>query len=274
MAAYPNEAYPSDTVIEQLDATTDQRTGLAYIAKGVGPTSTPSYEVQFNRRLQRQNAILATWREGSVVDEGSLKIGVFPINYTLGGARRAYDGVAGVSIPDDSVKYVYLDADETLNVEDAFPSDAATYLPLAKVTSSSGLLAIEDKRDVAAFFVSPLGADDAPTGSISVGNESNDIITVTVQIEDAVGAALSERCLIRAWLSNSAYGPETPMAPVSFTVTTGTLLETVTAAKHLTAITDSAGQVIFDVNKVGGHTYYLNVEFDGKIVASSAITFV
>ena len=45
----------------------------------LGPNSTPTYEVQYNRRLHRQNAILAVVNQGRVVDEGGLTFGVFPI---------------------------------------------------------------------------------------------------------------------------------------------------------------------------------------------------
>ena len=92
MSTYPNERFPGDSTIEALDGTTDALTGLSYVAKGVNPTSTPAYEVQYNRRLQRQNAILASARQGMVVDEGSLKIGVYPIDYTLGGTRKNFAG--------------------------------------------------------------------------------------------------------------------------------------------------------------------------------------
>ena len=67
---YPNEAYPSDASVALLDGTTEQKTGLAYIAKGVGPASEPSYEIQYNRRQRRENHRLAVVTEGLVVDEG------------------------------------------------------------------------------------------------------------------------------------------------------------------------------------------------------------
>ena len=43
MPTYPNEAYPTDATILSLDGTVDVLTGLPYVAKGVGPNSTPSY---------------------------------------------------------------------------------------------------------------------------------------------------------------------------------------------------------------------------------------
>ncbi len=65
MPTFPSEQFPGDSTVEALDGTTDTLTGLPYVAKGVNPTSSPSYEVQFNRRLQRQNTILSPWRQGA-----------------------------------------------------------------------------------------------------------------------------------------------------------------------------------------------------------------
>jgi len=162
---YPNEAWPADTAVEALDGTTDEATGLPYIAKGTGPTSVPSYEVQYNRRQQRQNRILAGWRQGMVVDEGNLKIGVYPINFTLGGYRRFFAGATNQAVPDDSIRYVYLDESANLQIAEAWPGDLTAYLPLAKVVSSSGTLTIEDMRVYAAFHVPQIDGPADITGT-------------------------------------------------------------------------------------------------------------
>lgn len=155
---YPNETWPPDATVEALDGTTDAATGLPYIAKGTGPTSVPSYEVQYNRRQQRLNRVLGGWRQGMVVDEGSLKIGVYPIDFTVGGSRKSYDGATGISIPDDSTKVVYLDSSATLQTADDWPSDITTFLPLAVVEASNGQLSIEDRRVLTVFQVPSLEA--------------------------------------------------------------------------------------------------------------------
>jgi hypothetical protein len=180
MTTYPDEAWPADTVIESLDGTTDEGTGLPYIAKGTGPTSNPSYEVQYNRRQERLHNILAAWRQGMVVDEGGLDIGVYPIEFTRGGQRRSYSGASGVSIPDDTAKVVYLDSSSVLQVADDWPSDLTTYLPLASVTASSGQLTVEDRRPRAAFHIPSLEAANVRDRRIvtahrsSVGNDESD----------------------------------------------------------------------------------------------------
>lgn len=162
MAVYPNEIWPADGVVEALDGTLDVATGLPYIAKGTGPTSSPSYEVQYNRRQRRQNVILASWRQGMVVDEGGLKIGVYPLEYTLGGVRRTFTGVTGVSVPDDDTRMVYLDSAAALQVAADWPVDVSSYLPIAQVTALAGVVTIEDVRCRAAFHVPSVEMTTAP----------------------------------------------------------------------------------------------------------------
>jgi|GEM_PF-1110856 len=153
MATYPSEAWPSSSVVQLLDGTTHQATGLPYIAKGTGPTSDPSYEEQYNRRQARLNSILASCRQGMVVDEGDLDIGVYPVEYTIGGVRKSFTGSSGVSMTDDSTKVVYLDSSATLQTADSWPTDVTTFLPLAQVVAADGSLTITDKRVLTVFHV-------------------------------------------------------------------------------------------------------------------------
>jgi len=153
MTTWPNQTYPSDAAIEELDGTTDAATGLAYIAKGVGPNSAPSYEVQYNRRLGRQNAILAAVRQGMVVDEGSLRIGVYPISYTLGGTRKTFAGATNQAVPDNATRKVYLDSANALQVQATFPGTLNSFLPLATVVTANGSMTITDERASVMFTV-------------------------------------------------------------------------------------------------------------------------
>lgn len=155
---YPNEVWPAGTLIEDLDGTTDPATGLPYIAKGTGPASIPSYEVQYNRRLHRQNRVLAAWRQGMVVHEGGLNIGVYPIDFVMGGVRRSFLGATGVAVPDDSSLVVYLDNTLNLRMQTTWPTDITSYLPLAAVVTSNGQLSVTDQRLFAAFLVPTLDA--------------------------------------------------------------------------------------------------------------------
>ena len=159
MSIYPNETWPANAVIEALDGTTDLKTGLPYIAKGTGPTSVPSLEVQYNRRLLRLNTILTPWRQGMVVDEGPLRIGVYPIEFTRSGERLCFSGASGVEVPDNTARVVYIDSDCNLQVAFDWPTDLTSYLPLATVTSVHGQLLIVDRRSLASFYIPSLEAD-------------------------------------------------------------------------------------------------------------------
>ena len=153
MAIYPNEAYPADGVVAALNGQVDAGTGLAYIARGVNGNSSPPYEIQYNRRLLRQNRMLAVLRQGMVVDEGGLKIGVYPIKYTLGGARKSFDGATGVGVPDNATRVVYLDSANQLQVALAFPASLATFLPLATVVTAGGVMSVTDERAMVLYAV-------------------------------------------------------------------------------------------------------------------------
>ena len=153
MATYPNEQHPDDAAIRELNGTTDTETGLAYIARGTNANSTPAYEVQYNRRLLRQNRILAALRQGMVVDESDLKIGVYPIRYTLGVTRKSFAGATGVAVPDDAERKIYLDSSNQLQVAASFPAGVSTYLPLATVVTAAGQMTISDERVAVIFQV-------------------------------------------------------------------------------------------------------------------------
>jgi hypothetical protein len=283
---YPSEAWPTDAEVEALDGGADEATGLPYVAKGTGPTSIPTYEVQYNRRLHRQNKILAHARGGAVVVEGALQIGVYPLSYTLAGARKVFGGATDVSVPDDATRKVYIDSSNALQLATDWPADIRTYVPLAEVTASSGVVEVSDVRQEAAYvvpeFTSAIGgydlsmalADAIADVEISVGVEYLDTIYVSVQARDAAGNNLSERVCFRAWLSDSVGGGETCTAPSSALWTTGTTLELKTADVSWRAVmTDATGKAELQVGDSGDFTWYLHVAFGGKVFVSSAITF-
>lgn len=153
MATFPNQVHPSDGVIVGLNGQTDASTGLDYIARGVNANSSPSYEVQFNRRLLRQNQILSLIRQGAVVDEGGLNFGVYPIAYRMGGVDKSFDGATGQTVADDATTFVWIDSSNALQTGASLPVDPATYLPLAQIVSASGAMTITDLRSRMLFSV-------------------------------------------------------------------------------------------------------------------------
>ena len=88
-----------------------------------------------------------------VVDEGSFKIGVYPVQYALGGQYKTFAGATGVTVPTDATKVLYLNSANTLVVADAWPVDLATFLPLATVDTHNGRTTITDARGYAVFRV-------------------------------------------------------------------------------------------------------------------------
>jgi len=269
---YPNEAYPSDAAVSHLDGTTDQKTGLGYIAKGTGPASTPSYEIQYNRRQQRANARLTNATEGLVVDEGNLSIGVYPCNYSLGDERKRYPGATAQSVPDDATRYVYIDASNTLQITAAYPTDAATFIPLARIVTSSGAITIASQTGYARLLATPLH----PQLALTAGAESSDAIAVTIQLEDAAGETVARRWIGELWLSDSNFGDLSTTAPTGgLAVTTGQQLGVdVATDKHLRVVSDSSGVAIVSVTDSGTPTFYAIASAAGiEAPASVAITF-
>lgn len=267
MPTYPNEIFPSDATVEAVDGTTDTLTGLPYVAKGVNPTSNPSYEVQFNRRLQRQNLILASWRQGMVADEGSLKIGVYPVDYTLGGTRKTFAGATNQAVPDDATRRVYLDASNVLQIQANWPADIGTFLPLAEVVTAAGVTNITDQRPLSAFFVPAA----EPTVSLAVADGGGTSATVTVQVQNNGGADLTGRFLVRGWLSDTAYEKETTVTPDNgFSVPAVQSIKVQTTDEHILAATDANGEVVFTIGHTGGaRTWQFNAEIGGRLFSSS-----
>ncbi len=153
MPTYPNEQFPADATILALNGQVDSATGLPYLARGINANSQPSYEVQYNRRELRLNGILGALRQGMVVDEGSLRIGVYPIAYTQAAARKSFDGATGVVVGDDATHKVYIDSSNALQVASAYPAGVMGYLPLATVVAVAGALTVQDDRTLALFAV-------------------------------------------------------------------------------------------------------------------------
>lgn len=259
MPTYPNEIWPGDAVIQALDGTTDSATGLPYIPKGTSPSSTPTYEIQYNRRLHRLNQILGTWRQGMVVDEGDLNIGAYPMEYTLGGVRRSFAGYTGRVIPDDTTKLVYLNTTGSMVVADSWPSDLTSYLPLAVVTASDGSLSIQDLRPRAAYHVPSLeksGFQDRRVVSAhcqSVVSSASDIELfafdpredLTVEEIQVYCRAVSSTATvdIKAGGSTLLSSPVTPSAGsiVKATLSTATIADHENITVHAT--TDGSGSI-------------------------------
>jgi hypothetical protein len=118
-----------------------------------------------------------------------------------------------------------------------------------------------------------LGGDVSAT--LTVGAAVGDVISVTVQMVDAEGAALAAAYSAWAWLSDTAAAAVTADAPDGGTAaTTGTILQEHATDVSLDFLTDASGVFVLAITESGVDTWFLNVRLpSGLVVSSAAITF-
>lgn len=279
------EQFPTDAYLEGLSGLEDTTTGVYYPAKGEGLDWYVSF-VKCIYRLMRNVSVASGLR---VYKTGNLICGVKGGSFWDGTTLRTFANDENVSLTDSATNYLYLLTDGTLTVNTTgFPDPATTsHLRLGTIAVSSGTYTDDDITEYrSAHVFQPAGligagrladavADLIPGVDIDVGSEASDTIAVTLQVQDAQGNSNANRFLVHAWLSDSQHGSETATAPAgTVSWTTGAQLEEITTKKRWTAITDANGQAVLSIGETGAATWYLNVELDGRVYASSAITFV
>lgn len=161
----------------------------------------------------------------------------------------------------------------------------AGYLPLfVVVTGSASITSVTDKRPwtmllkggavVAANLEDVLTAA-IPSLSISLATIDPSTVDMTIQLKDAAGANLAAYFISEIWLSDTATGWETATGPDGTnTVTSGTLLETHTANKRWSVMSDATGKIVFRFNvDAGAGTWYAGaLSHNDRPYRSSAIT--
>ena len=113
------------------------------------------------------------------------------------------------------------------------------------------------------------------TPGFVVGAEGGDIINVSCQLKDCNGVNLAAAHVVQAWLSDTA-GAAVTADPPSGAVAigaAGTVIAEHTAKTHLVVATNAAGLFDLNIAEAGVDTWYLNVEYAGKVFSSAAITF-
>lgn len=166
---YPTEAWPSDATVQALDGTSDSTTGLPYIARGTNPTSTPPLQIQYHRRELRANTILAAANGLRVVKESTpLRIGVFPGDYVMNGARARFEGATDQAVSAVAGTYlVWVDAANALQIGAAWPADVSQFVPLAEVVVAAGSISsVADRRGWARTII-PQSGGSAVSGTDS-----------------------------------------------------------------------------------------------------------
>lgn len=97
---------------------------------------------------------------------------------------------------------------------------------------------------------------------------------VAAQLYDAKGNIYEGPAVARVWLSDHAGGVVTSSLPTgNETITAGRQLQTIVAKGHWIWLPTS-GAIGFRINNsFAPHTYYVNVEVNGRVYTSNAITF-
>jgi len=286
------ETFPNDAYLENLSGLTDLVTGVYYPAKGEGLDWYVSF-VKCIYRLVKNVTVVTGLR---VYKVANLYCGIKRGKFFDGNTLRDFAGLDDHILTDNATNYIYLLADGTVQFNTTgFPDPATTrHIRLATIQTADGTYdddSITDFRD--AHWLSMAGpvtnlatggvlpanladsiADQVPGVVITIGSENSNTITATIGVQDVQGNANANRFLLHAWLSDSQYGAETANTPTTSTTwTTGTLLQEITTKKRWPAITSGSGIAALAISETGSRTWYLNVELDGRIYASSAITF-
>lgn len=140
--------------------------------------------------------------------------------------------------------------------------------------TNADALRVKDGGITAAKTADALGALIQGTPGFTVGAEAANVILVTVQLKDAKATNLAAPHVVQAWLSNAAGGAVTGAAPSgAVTATTGTIIREWTSKTHMAVASNASGAIVLSIEEAGAATWYLNVEYQGKLFSSGAITF-
>lgn len=114
-------------------------------------------------------------------------------------------------------------------------------------------------------------ADALPTATANVSAEATNVVTVTIQIKDAQGNNLAEKCVVDFWLSDTAGGAKTAdtFTGAGVAATTGVIVNEWTADTHCRCITDANGALVLTFTETGANTLYFNLVLANKYIAGS-----
>lgn len=103
--------------------------------------------------------------------------------------------------------------------------------------------------------------------TITVSDEAANVVTVTVQMKDAMNANLAELCILHVWISDAAAGALGTAVDGAVAATTGTIIESYTAKTDLLCVTDANGVLVLTFTESGALVTYFNTDIQGKLVA-------
>jgi hypothetical protein len=126
---------------------------------------------------------------------------------------------------------------------------------------------------VAAAKLADAVADAIVSATATVGTESTNAVTVTVQLKDIQGNNLSAQRLVQWWLADTDV-----MGPISSTGLTtpyvaysqGTQVKAWTSYYHESGVTNASGQLILVFTATGSLTRYFRCAVGSLVVTGSA----
>jgi hypothetical protein len=102
--------------------------------------------------------------------------------------------------------------------------------------------------------------------TITVSDEDTNVVTVTIQMKDALNNDLDEYCLLHIWLSDASMGALGTAPDGGVSATTGAIIEEYTATTDILCRTDANGELVLEFTESGALTSYINADIQGKIV--------
>jgi len=114
------------------------------------------------------------------------------------------------------------------------------------------------------------------SADISVSAEDTNVVTVTIQLKNGIGANRSERTAVLAYLSDDANGDSVVATAPDGGVAIGTdgLAIPLVANKAFLLVSEADGDIDLEVTESGTDTFYLILILpNGDLIASDALTF-
>lgn len=179
------------------------------------------------------------------------------------GAERLV-AASGGSIDVESGGEIDVESGGSLKLADTAISSTA-----AELNILDGVTA--DKDDLNALDEAPIG-----TPTFVIGSEAANVINVAVQLTKGDGTDLAVRGSVFVYLSDDANGDSIAATAPDGNVAIGTdgVWMSMIADKAGWVTSESDGDIDRDIGEAAGATWYLIVVLpNGKLVASSAITF-
>ncbi len=115
-----------------------------------------------------------------------------------------------------------------------------------------------DAQNAPAFALMPFVYRMVGGVTFTIGDESSDVITVTIQMRDIRGRKLIRRTIVDVIFSTSSFG--VPNAVIeAITATTGNIIREGITRSVITVETNASGLLVLSVVDTGATDYYVRV---------------